>query len=133
MLRLKTLRLFNLAITHFANAPLGGVPLQEAPVGAAKMLDSSSQGVMTASLRGSIGGMLARFRFGAIQWLVVCGAALVIAIALGTAYFAMQFRQRALEVAEREQNNTALLLSRHFDQQLGDLQDITNGGIAHMT
>jgi diguanylate cyclase (GGDEF)-like protein len=83
-------------------------------------------------LRGSIGGMLARNRFGAIQWLVLCGAALVIAIALGTSYFAMQFRQRALEVAEREQNNTALLLSRHFDQQLGDLQHVHNEVIAYM-
>ncbi|MBX9650410.1 MAG: EAL domain-containing protein [Xanthobacteraceae bacterium] len=76
--------------------------------------------------------MPVRNRFGAIQWLVLCGAALVIAIALGTAYFAMQFRQRALEVAEREQNNTALLLSRHFDQQLGDLQHVHNEVIAYM-
>ena len=96
------------------------------------MLDSSSQGVMTGSLRGLIGGMLSRNRFGAIQWLVLCGAALVIAIALGTSYFAMQFRQRALEVAEREQNNTALLLSRHFDQQLGDLQHVHDEVIAYM-
>jgi diguanylate cyclase (GGDEF)-like protein len=96
------------------------------------MLDGSSQGIMTGSSRGSIGGMLSRFRVGAIQWLVLCGIALVIAIALGTAYFAMQFRQRALEVAEREQNNTALLLSRHFDQQLGDLQHVHNEVIAYM-
>src|SRR5260221_5094173 len=96
------------------------------------MLDSSSQGVMTGNLRGSIGGMLSRFRFGAIQWLVLCGVALVIAIGLGTAYFAMEFRQRALEVAEREQNNTALLLSRHFDQQLSDLQHVHDEVIAYM-
>ena len=97
------------------------------------MLDGSSQGVMTGSLRGSIGGMLSsRFKFGAIQWLVLCGVALVIAIALGTLYFAMEFRQRALEVAEREQNNTALLLSRHFDQQLRDLQHVHNEVIAYM-
>ena len=96
------------------------------------MLDSSSQGVMTGSLSGSIGGMLSRFRFGAIQWLVLCGVALVIAIGLGTSYFAMEFRQRALEVAEREQNNTALLLSRHFDQQLSDLQHVHDEVIAYM-
>src|ERR1700712_4195365 len=87
---------------------------------------------MTGSLRGSMGGMLSRFRFGAIQWLVLCGVALVIAIALGTAYFAMEFRQRALEVAEREQNNTALLLTRHFDQQLSDLQHVHDEVIAYM-
>ena len=56
----------------------------------------------------------------------------MIAIALGTAYFAVEFRQRALEVAEREQNNTALLLSRHFDQQLSDLQHVHNEVIAYM-
>src|SRR5438067_1971870 len=43
---------------------------------------------------------------------------------LGTGYFAMQYRERALEVAERELNNSALLLSRHFDQQLSDLQHV---------
>ena len=67
---------------------------------------------------------LIRGRMGAIQWLIMCGAALVLAIALGTAYLAMQFRERAIEVAERELTNTALLLSRHFDQQLSDLQHV---------
>ena len=61
---------------------------------------------------------------GAIQWLVLCGAALVLAIALGTAYLAMQYRERAIKVAERDLTNTALLLSRHFDQQLSDLQHV---------
>ena len=96
------------------------------------MLNGSSQGGTTDGMRGSIGGMLSRFRFGAIQWLVLCGVAFVIAIALGTGYFAMQFRQRALDVAEREQNNTALLLSRHFDRQLSDLQHVHNEVIAYM-
>ena len=63
-------------------------------------------------------------RLGAIQWLILCAAGLVIAIMLGTGYFALQFRERALEVAERELNNSALLLSRHFDQQLSDLQHV---------
>ena len=48
----------------------------------------------------------------------------MIAITLGTGYFAMQYRERALVVAERELNNSALLLSRHFDQQLSDLQHV---------
>ena len=84
------------------------------------------------SVRGSAGGLPSRFGFGAIQWLVLCGAALVFAIALGTAYFAMQFRERALDIAEREQDKTALLLSRHFDQQIGDLQHVYNEVIAGM-
>jgi hypothetical protein len=41
----------------------------------------------------------------------------VIAITLGTACLVLQFRDRALQVAERELNNSTLLLSRHFDQQ----------------
>jgi diguanylate cyclase (GGDEF)-like protein len=51
---------------------------------------------------------------------------------LGTGYFAMQYRERALEVAERELNNSALLLSRHFDQQLSDLQHVHEDVVAGM-
>ena len=69
---------------------------------------------------------------GAIQWLVTCGAALVLAIALGTFYLAQQFRDRSLEVTERELSNTALLLSRHFDQQLSDLQHVHDDVVAYM-
>ena len=71
-------------------------------------------------------------KFGAVQWLILCAAGLVIAITLGTGYFALQFRERALEVAERELNNSALLLSRHFDQQLGDLQHVHDDVVAYM-
>jgi hypothetical protein len=56
----------------------------------------------------------------------------VLAIMLGTGYFAMQYRERALEVAERELNNSALLLSRHFDQQLSDLQHVHEDVIGGM-
>src|SRR6266567_6722712 len=83
-----------------------------------------SERVITGSLRRSIAAALSGIRLGAIQWLILCAAGLVIAIMLGTGYFALQFRERALEVAERELNNSALLLSRHFDQQLGDLQHV---------
>ncbi|WGS23518.1 MULTISPECIES: EAL domain-containing protein [unclassified Bradyrhizobium] len=72
----------------------------------------------------SIEGMRRAARLGAIQWLVLSAALLVLAITLGTGYLALQFRERALEVSERELNNTALLLSRHFDQQLSDLQHV---------
>jgi diguanylate cyclase (GGDEF)-like protein len=77
-------------------------------------------------------GALARMRFGAIQWLILCAAALVIAIAAGTGYLALQFRERALEVAERELTNSALLLSRHFDQQLGDLQRVHDDVVGYI-
>ena len=39
---------------------------------------------------------LVRARMGAIQWLILCGVALVVAIALGTANLAQQFRERRL-------------------------------------
>jgi hypothetical protein len=48
---------------------------------------------------------------GAIQWLVLCGAALVLAIALGTAYLAMQYRERAIKVAERDLTNGAAVVA----------------------
>src|SRR5689334_13834185 len=77
-------------------------------------------------------GVLIRGRIGAIQWLILCGAALVLAIAVGTAYLALQYRERAIKVAERDLTNTALLLSRHFDQQLSDLQHVHEDIIAHV-
>ncbi len=92
----------------------------------------SSDSIGSGSRGLSHGGARFRGRPGAIQWLVLCGAALVVAIALGTGYLALQFRERALVVSEREQNNTALLLSRHFDRQLSDLQHVHDDVVAHM-
>src|SRR5690349_17749280 len=59
-------------------------------------------------------------RRGRVGWLVACGAVLVAAIVLGTTIMVGQFRERALSNAERELENTVLLLTRHFDQQLED-------------
>jgi diguanylate cyclase (GGDEF)-like protein len=53
-----------------------------------------------------------------IRWLVLGGALLIAAITIGTAIMAANFRERALNSAERELENTVLLLARHFDQQL---------------
>ena len=85
---------------------------------------NGSSGDMTAGSRPVFAGLPAWMRFGAIQWLIFSAVVLVIAIMLGTGYFALQYRERAVEVAERGLNNSALLLSRHFDQQLGDLQRV---------
>ncbi len=113
----------NLPITHFANALLGCAPYNMCLWGKRKC--------RTVHLRNDRGrpsqfgaGVPWRIRLSAIQWLILSAAALVIAITLGTGYFALQYRERALEVAERELNNSALLLSRHFDQQLRDLQHV---------
>ena len=96
------------------------------------MLSGSSDRVSAGRRFLSKTGALFRARYGAIQWLILCGAALVIAIALGTGYLALQFRERALEVSERELTNSALLLSRHFDQQLSDLQHVHDDVVSHM-
>ena len=96
------------------------------------MLVDSSDSVSSENRRLSKTGALFRVRLGAIQWLVLCGAAVVIAIALGTAYLALQFRERALEASERELTNSALLLSKHFDQQLNDLQHVHDDIVTYM-
>jgi hypothetical protein len=57
-----------------------------------------------------------------IRWLVACGIFLIAAITVGTAVAISDFRERALESGERELQNAVLLLARHFDQQLDDLQ-----------
>ena len=93
------------------------------------MLGGSSDSASIGRLLSKTGALA---RLGAIQWLVICGAAIVIAIALGTGYLALQFRERALEVSERELTNSALLLSRHFDQQLSDLQRVHDDIVTHM-
>src|SRR5262245_32016892 len=96
------------------------------------MSSSSSNGAGNARRMLSKAGALIRARMGAIQWLILCGAALVLAIALGTAYVAMQYRERAIKAAERDLTNTALLLSRHFDQQLTDLQHVHEDVITYV-
>jgi diguanylate cyclase (GGDEF)-like protein len=63
-------------------------------------------------------------QIGAIQWLIICGVGIVLAITLGTGFLVLQFRDRTVDAAERELASTAQLLSRHFDQQLSDLQRV---------
>jgi hypothetical protein len=64
-----------------------------------------------------------RSRRDPVRWPVACGILLIAAVAVGTAVMISSFRERTLESSEREQQNTVLLLARHFDQQLNDLQD----------
>src|ERR1700748_835550 len=55
-----------------------------------------------------------------IRWLILGGGLLIAAITIGTTIMAGNFRERALRNAERELENTVLLLARHFDRQLSD-------------
>jgi Cache domain len=67
-----------------------------------------------------------------IRWLILGGVLLIAAIAIGTSVMIGNFRERALKSSERELENTVLLLARHFDQQLDDLQVVQKDLIAYM-
>jgi len=67
---------------------------------------------------------IAVLRGGPIRWLVLGGMLLIAAIAVGATLMAENFRERALHNAEREAENTVLLLAHHFDQQLADFEVI---------
>lgn len=71
-------------------------------------------------------------RSGPIRWLVVGGALLIAAIAIGATLMAQNFRERALRNSGRELENTALLLAHHFDQQLQDFAVIQKDFIDHV-
>jgi diguanylate cyclase (GGDEF)-like protein/PAS domain S-box-containing protein len=59
-----------------------------------------------------------------VLWLTLCGVLLISAITVGTVAMVGEFRERALGNSERELENTARLLARHFDQQLDDFEII---------
>jgi diguanylate cyclase (GGDEF)-like protein/PAS domain S-box-containing protein len=71
-------------------------------------------------------------RRGPIHGLILGGVVLIVAIAIGTATMVGNFRERALNSSERELENTVLLLSRHFDQQLEDFEVVQKDIIAQM-
>src|SRR5882757_3676881 len=72
------------------------------------------------------------FRSGPIRWLILGGAVLMAAIAIGATLMAENFRERALRESERELENTVLLLARHFDERLNDLEVVQKDLIAFM-
>jgi diguanylate cyclase (GGDEF)-like protein len=57
---------------------------------------------------------------------------LIAAIVVGTAVMVGNFRERALNSSERELENTVLLLTRHFDQQLEDAEVIQNSLVEYV-
>ena len=71
-------------------------------------------------------------RGGPIRWLILGGMLLIAGIAVGATVMAGNFRERALSNAERELENTVLLLARHFDQQLEDFEVIQSDLIHYM-
>jgi diguanylate cyclase (GGDEF)-like protein len=67
-----------------------------------------------------------------VRWLIAAGVVLIITIAVGTAATVNNFRQRALDNANRELENTGLLLTGHFDQAFQDLNRIQKGLAAQL-
>ena len=59
-----------------------------------------------------------------VRWLVGWGILLIAAIAISTAMMVSNFRDRAIVNAERELENSVLLLARHFDQELDDFEAV---------
>src|SRR6202171_5093399 len=85
----------------------------------------TANGTASSNIKASVRG-------GPIRWLIVGGAFLIAAIMIGTTIMAGNFRERALDSSKRELENTVLLLSRHFDQQLEDFGTVQNDLIAYM-
>jgi diguanylate cyclase (GGDEF)-like protein/PAS domain S-box-containing protein len=61
-----------------------------------------------------------------IFWLIVSGWLVVTGICVGTVMMIGEFRERALANSERELENTVMLLTRHFEQQFKDAENIAN-------
>ena len=59
-----------------------------------------------------------------LNLLILGGILLIAAIAIGTSFTIVSFRQRTLLNSERELQNTVLLLARHFDRELDNLDAI---------
>ena len=59
-----------------------------------------------------------------LNLLILGGVLLIVAIAIGTSFTIVSFRQRALSNSERELQNTVLLLARHFDRELDNLDAV---------
>jgi diguanylate cyclase (GGDEF)-like protein/PAS domain S-box-containing protein len=76
--------------------------------------------IKTMTLGNATFNAKALLRGNPIRWLIVGGVVLVASIVVGTAMMVDVFRERAINSAERELENTVLLLTRHFDQQLSD-------------
>src|SRR6201996_3343667 len=67
-----------------------------------------------------------------LNLLILGGILLIAAIAIGTSFTIVSFRQRALLNSERELQNTVLLLTRHFDREIGYVDQVQRDLIQRM-
>ncbi|MEH2481684.1 diguanylate cyclase (GGDEF)-like protein [Nitrobacteraceae bacterium AZCC 2146] len=86
----------------------------------------------TGGIAPAVAARRLRFRLEPIKGLILCGGLLITAIVIGTVLVAIHFRDRAIDSSKRELENTVLLVTRHFDQQFGDLQGVQNEVVAYM-
>jgi len=61
---------------------------------------------------------------GAVFWVTVCGAVLILAIALGTWGAIAKFRERDIQRSEKELESRVQLLARQFDHQFGEFDSV---------
>jgi hypothetical protein len=57
---------------------------------------------------------------GPFRGILLCGLGLMVAIAIGTPAMVGTFRGKAIESSKRSLESAVVLLTRHFDQQIGD-------------
>src|ERR1700716_1560140 len=105
---------------------LGSWAMQKHPSG------RSMSGRLGGTDAGSFTSVGSSVRRSPIHWLILCGVLLIAAIVIGTAVMVDNFRERALHSSERELENTVLLLTRHFDQQLEDAEVIQNSLVEYV-
>jgi diguanylate cyclase (GGDEF)-like protein/PAS domain S-box-containing protein len=67
-----------------------------------------------------------------VRWLGTCGSLLIAAIIVGTMVLANGLRERTLDHARRELDNTVLLLARHFEQQFQDSETATRNVVKRL-
>src|ERR1700744_2329539 len=67
-----------------------------------------------------------------LNLLILGGILLIAAIAMGTSFTIVTFRQRAMQNSERELQNTVLLLTRHFDRELDYVDSVQRDLIQRM-
>jgi len=81
-------------------------------------------------------GLLRGAGLGPVAALAIGGAALIVAIAIGTFFAVMTFRDSALDTSKQQLENTVLLLSRHFENYLNEftaVQPVLIGEIEPLT
>ncbi len=80
----------------------------------------------------SLLGLIRGAGLGPVAALAIGGATLIGAIAIGPFVAVMNFRDRALDTSKQQLENTVLLLSRHFENDLSDFTSVQNALIKEM-